>query len=644
MEGEKAHMSDAPTRGLSSVMRKKKRQEGERKNKNTTKSMIRDFPFFKAIKPKAKFLFKSDYFQIDNSFASILTILHQNGADEALSYFWGVHLIPRNLGSDVSVRRFEHVGRMSESWIAQHQGRAEGLLNNQAGETKKNGSMTSNQKLNKRQQQLVEVATDLMNGSSYLRVAFRLLVKAPTLDKLDEAINKINRQYKDRFETVSAAAYTGEQKRELSNLFGKVENKMGRNFMFTSSEFAGNYSLVTRGIEDPRGEYVGQMEGDVNNSAVILDVDKYDSHVVIAGRGEAQSLSAWDFKGQRGVDVWGAKLGMSALVRNRRVVHLVLNGAKIAGIGVDLSDITSNVDMTRGDINPFELFGQPEDELSIFAAHLLKLNLMVQMLQKMPEGQEARIKGELNDVLNQFYVDKRMWSRNATDNRKKLRLVGIPHEEVPKLPEFVAYLETGYQGEVYADKSDPAVREAYGFLRTGFRDMRETNGDLFNTTTSTIIDQAAVSNRVIYDFSSLLKRGRGVMMAQFVNALGYAVGNLSLGDVVVLHGVDHLDKNVKEYVSEQFRQLNDNGVRVVYIYGSIDRMIEDRAFNQFDTADYTLLGGMTKSTINDYEATLKHEVPSDLKVLLEHKERHRYYLRRGFDNIVFANDIQMGFQ
>lgn len=335
---------------------------------------------------------------------------------------------------------------------------------------------------------------------------------------------------------------------------------------------------------------------------------------------------------------------MSALVRNRRVVHLVLNGAKIADIGVDLSDITSNVDMTRGDINPFELFGQPEDELSIFAAHLLKLNLMVQMLQKMPEGQEARIKGELNDVLNQFYVDKRMWSRNATDNRKKLRLVGIPHEEVPKLPEFVAYLETGYQGEVYADKSDPAVREAYGFLRTGFRDMRETNGDLFNTTTSTIIDQAAVSNRVIYDFSSLLKRGRGVMMAQFVNALGYAVGNLSLGDVVVLHGVDHLDKNVKEYVSEQFRQLNDNGVRVVYIYGSIDRMIEDRAFNQFDTADYTLLGGMTKSTINDYEATLKHEVPSDLKVLLEHKERHRYYLRRGFDNIVFANDIQMGFQ
>ncbi|KQY91008.1 hypothetical protein ASD24_24750 [Paenibacillus sp. Root52] len=637
-------MSNAPARGLNSVMNKMKRKEREKQGNKNSKSLIRDFPFFKAIKPKSKFIFKSDYFQIDNAYASILTIFHQKGADDALSYFWGVHLIPRNLGKDVSVRRFEHVGRMSESWIAQHQGRAENLYNNQAGETKKSGSLTSKQKLSKRQQQLVEVATDLMNGSSYLRVAFRLMVKAPTLEKLDEAINKINRQYKDRFDTVSAAAYTGEQKRELSNLFGKVENKMGRNFMFTSSEFAGNYSLVTRGIEDPQGEYVGQMEGDVNNSAVILDIDRYDSHVVIAGKAEAQTLSGWDFRGQRGVDVWGAKLGMSALVRNKRVIHLVLNGAKISSLGVDLSDITSNVDMTRGDINPFELFGSYEDELSVYAAHLVKMSLMVQMLYKMPEGQEARFKGELNNLLNEFYVDKRMWSRNAMENRDKLRLVGISHDEVPMLPEFLSYLTSGYQGEVYADKSDPAVREAYGFLKTAFRDMLDTHADLFNKTTSTIIDRAAVSNRVVYDFSSLLKRGRGVMMAQFVNALSFAVGNLSSGDVVLLHGVDQMDDNVKEYVKEQFRQLNDNGVRVVYIYGSIDAMIEDRNFNAFDTADYTLLGGMSKSTINAYETALKHEVTSDLKVLLEHKEKHRYYLRRDFANIVFANDIQMGFQ
>lgn len=638
-------MSTAPARGLSNLMNKNKRKEKE-KDKQAESGQIRDYPLFRSIKPKSKFLFRSDYFQVDGphgSYATILTIIHQNEADDNLGYFWGINLIPRNIGNDVSVRRIEHVGRMSESWIEQHQGRAEGLLNSQAGETERDGSLTARQKLSKKQQQLVDIAHDLMNGSSYLRVAMRLLVKAPSLERLDDAVNKINRQYKDRFDTVFAAPYIGEQQRELSNLLNKVEGKMGRNFMFTSAEFAGNYSLVTRGIEDAKGEYIGQMEGDVNNSAVLMDIDDYESHVVIAGKAEAQTLSNWDFKGQRGVDVWGAKLGMNALLRNRRVVHLVLNRARVAEIGVDLSDVTSNVDMTRGDINPFELFGDKEHELSIFPAHLQKLGLMVEQLQPMGQDRKARIRGALQEVLNDFYVDKRMWARNAQKNRDSLRLVGIPHEQVPKLPEFQSYLDMEYNGQVQARNKDPEVMNAYGFLRTAFRDMMDSNGDLFNTTTSTKIDDAAVSSRVIYDFSSLIKRSRGVMMAQFVNALGFAVGNLSQGDVVILHGAEQLAPEIKQYVRDQFDQLLDNGVRVVHIYNSVDRMLQDRTFNQFESADYTLLGGMTKSTIADYEQSLKQEVPIALKTLLEHKERYRYYLRRGFDNVVFASDIQMGF-
>lgn len=635
-------MSESPARGLNNVMNKNKRREKETAVKEKELSRIRDYPLFRAIKPKSKFLFRSDYFQVDNSYATILTIIHHNGADDNLGYFWGIDLIPRNIGNDVSVRRIEHVGRMSESWVDQHQGRAEGLLNNQANETERDGSLTARQKLSKKQHQLVDIANDLMNGSSYLRVAIRLLVKAPSLERLDEAVNKINRQYKDRFDTVFSAPYVGEQKRELANLFNKVEGKMGRNFMFTSSEFAGNYSLVTRGIEDPKGEYIGQMEGDVNNSAVLMDIDNYESHVVIAGKAEAQTLSGWDFQKQRGVDVWGAKLGVNALLRNRRVVHLVLNRARIAGIGVDLSDVTSNVNMTKGDINPFELFGEKENELSIFPAHLEKMSLMVEQLQEM-EGKRARIKGALQEVLNDFYVDKRMWSRNAQENRDALRLVGIPHNQVPRLPEFQAYLDMEYHAQVQARNKDPEVMNAFGFLRTAFRDMMDSNGDLFNTTTSKKIDRAAVSSRVIYDFSSLIKRSRGVMMAQFVNALGFAVGNLSQGDVVILHGAEQLAPGIQQYVKDQFDQLNDNGVRVVYIYNSVERMLADRAFNQFESADYTLLGGMTKATIAEYEQALKQEVPVSLKSLLEHKERYRYYLRRGFDNVVFASDIQMGF-
>src|SRR5699024_5283312 len=100
----------------------------------------------------------------------------------------------------------------------------------------------------------------------------------------------------------------------------------------------------------------------------------------------------WDFKGERGVDMWGAKIGMSALLRNKRVVHLVLNRSKVDKIGADLSDVTSKVDMTQGDINPFEMFGSRNDELNIFPAHLEKLSLMVEQLQDMGDAKtRARI-------------------------------------------------------------------------------------------------------------------------------------------------------------------------------------------------------------------------------------------------------------
>ncbi len=179
---------------------------------------------------------------------------------------------------------------------------------------------------------------------------------------------------------------------------------------------------------------------------------------------------------------------------------------------------------------------------------------MVEQLQPMTEEKRPRIKAALQKSLNDFYVEKRMWAKNAQKNRGSLRLVGIPHKQVPRLPEFLAYLDMEYTAQVNTRNKDPEVMNDYGFLQAVFRDMLDSNGDLFNTLTSTKIDRAAISNRVIYDFSSLLKRSRGVMMAQFVNALGFAVGSLTQGDVVIF-GAEQLAPGIKQYVRDKFDQL-----------------------------------------------------------------------------------------
>lgn len=628
--------------GIKQTTAKNKRKAIEAKGNKRKGSLIKNYPFFKKIKPKEKYVFYSDYFTIDKQFATILTVLHDQGADDHLSYFWGINLIPRNLDKAVSVRKLEHVARMTDGWVAQHQTKAEGLLQTSQNDVERDGSIKSRAKLSKNKQDLADIASDLLGGASYLRVAIRLLVKAPTLNQLDDAVDKINRQYKDSFDTVFAAPYMGEQRNELGNLFSKVDNKLGRNFMFTSRQYSGNYNLVTHGVEDPGGEYVGLMSGDVNNSAVLFDIDNYENHVVLAGDNKGATLSRLDVKGQRGVDIWGSKLGMCALMNNRRVVHLVLNKAHVEKIGVDLSDITSIIDMTRGDINFLELFGDKEDELSIYPAHMDKLVLMAQQAYPGTDNDKAIIDGSLRDIATQFYIDKHMWVRNAQDNRDRIRIVGVPHSEVPKLPEFISYLDMQYESLVKTTARDNEVLHAFSVLRLVFKNMLESNGDLFNTTTSDIIDKATTGKRVIYDFSQLISRGRGVAMAQFVNALGFAVGNLNKGDVVMLHGVDQVVGDVKKYVKDQFSLLNDEGIRTVYIYNSVDKMIQDKDFNEFEKADYTILGGMSEPTVSKYEQSLNQAVSAELRRLLVHREATRYYLRRNFDNIIFSMDLQIG--
>lgn len=624
--------------GIKQSVSKNKRKA----DKSSNDEVIKDNLFFKKSKPREKYLFNSDYFTIDDEYATILTILHNQGADDNLGYFWGINLIPRSLSQNVSVRKIEHVQRMPESWVDSHQGKTEGLVQTNKNESDQDGTLKSRAKLNKQQQDLYDIANELMAGSSYLRVAFRLLVKAPTLEELDDAVSKINRQYKDRFETLTAAPYSGEQRREYSNLMAKADRKQGRNFMFTSQEFAGNYNLVTHGIEDASGEYVGTMMGDVNNSAVLLDIDNYKTHVVIGGSNKGSTLSGLKLNNERGVNVWGAKLGMNALMKNHRVVHLVLNGSRVDKIGVNLDDITSVIDMTSGDINLLELFGDAADELTIFPAHLNKIVLMAEQAYASTDEDRSIIQGTLRDVITKFYVDKGLWAYDAQNNRDSLRLVGLAHDEYPKLPEFVAYLQMEYTAMSNRRARDDEQLHAYNVLRTVFKDMLDNNGDLFNTITSSIVDRAATGYRVIYDFSSLMRRGQGVAMAQFINALGFAVGTLSKGDVVVLHGVDKISDSVKSYVENQFNTLTENDVRLVYIYGDVASMVKDKKFNKFDQADYTIMGNMTKTVIDEYEESIKQAVPNTLKQLLDTRDSQQYYLRRNVDNVVFSLDIQLG--
>ena len=594
------------------------------------------YPHLLAIKPKEKYVFHSDYFQIDTYYATILSFFHTQAASDNFGPFWGINRIPSGLPDGVTTINFEQIRRMPEDWIQDHQSRSEGVAETNANEQIKSGNSKTRLKAQRTQDDLAIIASELNDGASYLHVHYRLLIKAPTLEMLDEAVGKIERLYTERFGTLSAYPYPGEQRRELSQLFARNRRKKGKGYYFTSSEFAGSYSLVTHGLEDPGGEYVGYMVGDVNNSAVLFDVDKYRHHVVVA------SEQFNEMRGRAYVsDMWGSKMSQACLLNGNRVVHLILDGANLDNLGPKFDNFTYRIDMNKGDVNMFEMFGDVDDELAIFPQQMQKLILMAEQAYETTDSDRSIIRGSLEDVATQFYIDNRMWYENAAMHRDRLRVTGVPHDQIPKLEMFVSYLDMEYKKLVNASAKDNEKLHALSVLSTTFKNLLSNNGDLFNTTTKDSIDGAKTGRRVIYDFSHLMLRGKGVAMAQLVNVIGFAVGCLGENDVVIIHGAEHIDKGVREYIVTQFEKLYERGGRVAYLYNNIDKMLNDRDFNSFEKSDYTILGNMSEPIVQKYQQLLGQKIPADLSRLVTDKSNAVCYIRRDFDNVVFHQDLKL---
>ena len=133
-------------------------------------------------------------------------------------------------------------------------------------------------------------------------------------------------------------------------------------------------------------------------------------------------------------------------------------------------------------------------------------------------------------------------------------------------------------------------------------------------------------------------------MAQLVNIIGFAVGNLDRGDTIIFHGTEKIANRVKQYIIDQLDALYDKGGRAVFLYNNIDKMMSDKEFSHFDKADYTILGTMSPTQVEEYQKSLGLTIPGDLGRLVSIKNENLAFLRRGYTNVVFEQDLSLGIE
>lgn len=606
--------------------------------------------FLKSIKPATGYVFHSDYFEVDTQqeirdkkgkkkkvivkkYGTILSFFNSDGGNASLYPMWGINLINTNLPQDVSMVLLEQVDRWDDDWVVRHQNVSEQNLT-KTDDIKK--TRTDVQKQEEMKNDLDAIASELRNGASYLNVHFRVLLYADSLKTLDDAVLRMSADYKESFKTLTVAPYHGEQYQEMQQLFSSHEKKRNKGFGFTSTEFAGSYGLVTDGLADDEGTYVGRMTDDVNSSAILFDVDNFMKRVIVAHEEDISNTIPIKM-----THAWGHKLMQSALVNNHRVAEVILSPLDMSKISDrDFAKRTVNINMQKGEINMFEMFGDVEDEIDIFNINLNKLKLMVERWYDL-DGMDANIiRGLLEDMLIQFYKDKGMWKDNASERRDELKIVGIPHRQVPRLQEFQLYIDQknkSIQSNTTAEFDHKAIR----VLRNAFTNMLNSHGHLFNNYTSPKVDNIKEKQRVVYDISKQYEVDKPSAMALFVNTISFAIAQLEEGDILMIHSCDVIDDpDVKKYLKQIFKQLDRKNIRIVLLYDSTHDMLEDVEFNQYVSADYTILGSMSDQSLTLFNENVSGSVPPALKETLKTR-RGISYIRRNMANVVFTHDLRL---
>ena len=600
---------------------------------------LRRAPLLRSLVGKHRIVFHSDYMEIDNHVGQILTVIDREGSDRDKPRFWMTYLIPRNLNEHVEARLIMPIETMTESWTNNAQNNAETTKNSQMTQAAETDASKDAQIANARAQDLQLISQDLNAGDKYLATQLKIFLKADNLATLDAArIRLAQTLISYNFGGIRIVPFEGQQLDEYQNLLKAPMDHISKPQMFTSYELAGSYNLLTHGITDPAGKYVGSMQADVNNSAVLLDVDKFDDSVVVASKDAAQtaSISSDELKGNRNSTLWGVKIAQSALENGHKVVHFVMNYTHPNKIGADLSDISQTINMNQGMINPFQMFGDVKDQLSIYSAHNEMLRLMSQQIS--PDLKANDLNKVLPQLLKRFYIQYGIWQDNPKDNFDLLRAVTLPNHVYPKLDRFNTYLSESLQAALQRHASNEVA--SIERLQGVFERMEGEDSDLFNVYTSDKLTNAKRYAQVFYDFSKLLDRSESIAMAQLLNVVDYATSTLGDHDVLILHGADAIRKSVKDYLTKHiFTRLQQRGVRLVFLYDSVDSCLDDAKFCRLEHADYTLFGTMTGTNVVKYQKLISQSLPNPLMQAIETKIPTLFFLSRGIDKVIFIQDL-----
>lgn len=627
----------------------------------TRPHVLGDQTFLSQITPNYEYKQIDDGMMVDDQVKFIIHIYSQFGKSVDLNPMWGLAFI-RNIIKSLHEYRnmnvvFVHTMKAQNSQdVVKKQDEAD--VN--AGMSTANKSR-SQFKLKQQREDLNQISIELERDSaSYIDNSLKYIITTDSIEQFDTFYADLERQLTTAIPSLVLTTSEIPPFEDLRNILEDPKYNIGRRIQMTSTELAGEYNLVSSGMEDPNGIHCGEQVGDINNSPVLWDPKLFATEAIVAANNDPyrlrdrrlNRLEQPQFKNAKGVDIWVNSIIRRSIRKdtpseNTQVFTLALAPLTLSN---SLTPITKHFEMSRGYINPFEMFGIPNKEEKVaFESNILKWEIMFRQLYRTTIQEDNKnitskemsnaMLSEIQTLLENLYIQHNMWTRKKNGGKLGYRNLGIPHETIPDLDDFIEILERR-KLEIKASKSDTTTIEEIAALT-----YRLKRAAMFGNKTSPQIDHIGQAKHVLFDFSTSGATYSNTQLLQFIVGFSAIINKAKQGDIVIIHGADRIVSLTQSYIRQQIDLAIQKGVRFIYTYVTVSAMLTDAKFNRFSSADYVLVGGMNSRDAEQYDNLLDagKTIPTNIKTSLDvnttqNYTPYRYYLRRNYSHVCFNAD------
>ena len=611
------------------------------------------------LAPISGYYYTPSYIQAGNRYGTILKVQNRYGLNHQNQFGWFINIIPDITVDDVKAYLIEADKLMdtkTQDDIFKKEIHKTIKANDSSNDS--NNETSGDRRIKDMMMDDLEDASQAESQSqSAVDVHIYVLLVSDDPDKLADQLRKLNTVYKDTMHGIELTSVAGSQQKLFENM---IAPPTGSKYEYTwmSGDFSGNDHAVRKGLDDYDGVAVGDLTESYSTGTALMALDRsLKRRGLVASYDYSKVLGFEEEEGMSASSLWGQRIANDVMTHNKRVFHIVLNGfhyeadeETVEGeknkfpfaIPPVVNLQLERVDLSKGGLNPLEMFGELEDITEIYNANLDKIVRMFHLMSGRDLTMAQRTM--LRKALNQFYMSRGMWTDDAYKNPKSTRLIGLRHETVPVMGNFIQNLTNlvskSTTGTSQKDLDDAKV------LRDVLETALNTHQAIFNQH-STLIDPRDITKmQVYYDLSRLMNQP-DMMEAQFLNAFDYIALACRRDDVIMIHGVDKLSTDTLRLLETRIASNIRRGVRMVYLFDRIGSGKEHKhqvkradvfntegiLYNNLDTDfGYTIFGTMNQKDLANYQSQVKQKLTRNLKdILTDSNSPFQYQIRRQLD-------------